>query len=214
MPINNNYILCFDFETTGLDTKTCEPLEIGCLVIDPKTYKLLPDRFLSDIAPSEGTVIEPKALEVNGFTMDRIKAAPPQDIVWKQFQQFVSKYNVKGFNGAPIALGANIKAYDLPIADRLCQKYGMVDKEGKSKLFNKRYIHDIYEILFPWLESKDEPSSYGMDVLRDYFGLSRHKAHTALKDCEDVYKIYERFMMFMRNLSRRYNFKDAFKNEG
>lgn len=213
MPINKNYMIVFDFETTGKNPQVCEPIEIGALVVNPQTLEVLPDKFLSDVAPSTEDIIEAKALEVNGFTMERIRKAPPQEHVWKLFQKFVSKYNVKGYDSYPIPVGCNIKKFDMIIADRLCEKYGMVDKGGEPKLFNKKFVHDMYEILFPWFENRDDLISYSMDNMRDYFGLSRDKSHTALKDCEDTYKIYSRFLSFTRKMSKKYNFKDAFKNK-
>lgn len=213
MPQLSNYIVCFDFETTGLDTGTCEPLEVGAIVID-QNYNILPDKFISDMGvdiPFES--IDKKALEVNGFTRERIEKAPPQEHVWREFCKFVGKYNVKGGNPYPIAMGANIKDYDLPIAYRLCSKYGMVDTNKKPKLFNKKRIYDIYEIICPWMDGNEELQTYRMDDMRDYFGLSREKSHTALKDCYDTARICCRFLKMTRALSKTKQFKGAFANE-
>jgi DNA polymerase III epsilon subunit-like protein len=53
-------------------------------------------------------------------------------------------------------------------------------------------------------------SSYSLDNVRKYFGISGEGAHDALKDVKDCAEILIRFMKLHRNLSSKVKFKNSF----
>jgi len=55
-----------DTETTGLDAQLHEIIEIGLLVVDQKTFKII-DKFEVKIKPTHIKTAVKKALEVNGY---------------------------------------------------------------------------------------------------------------------------------------------------
>ena len=64
-------IIVLDVETSGLDAKTCTIISIGAVDF------LNPDeQFYMEAKPFEGAVITGRALEINGFTIERLKEVP------------------------------------------------------------------------------------------------------------------------------------------
>ena len=59
-------------------------------------------------------------------------------------------------------------------------------------------------------ENSNEVTSYSMDNMRDYFGMSKENAHDALKDVEDTAMLLCRFMRLYRRTSSSVRFKGAF----
>jgi DNA polymerase III epsilon subunit-like protein len=62
-------IAMIDLETTGLDPKFHEIIEIGCVVFDSDTFEIL-DTLDIKAKPQHIERAHPKALEVNGYTED------------------------------------------------------------------------------------------------------------------------------------------------
>jgi DNA polymerase III epsilon subunit-like protein len=65
-------------------------------------------------------------------------------------------------------------------------------------------------IVFLWFENNQDLSSYSLDSLREYLGISKDGAHDAIKDVKDSAEILIRFMKLHRKLSRKILFKDSF----
>ena len=83
---NLTYI-SFDFETTGLDTKKDEPIQIGIVKFDHK-FEVL-DTFQSLIKPKKD-IKELKEIvrRVTGFKLEDLEHAPSASEVFKQCKHF------------------------------------------------------------------------------------------------------------------------------
>jgi DNA polymerase III epsilon subunit-like protein len=210
--MNNCNIICFDFETGGLDTTKCSPIQVAAIVINPRTLEPIPNAtFNSMMCPQtqeEFDDIEDGALFVNKKTREQIKAAPLENLVWQNFTEFVLRY--KNAAGFPIPAGQNILGFDLPISDRLCKKYGPWDKRrNQQALWNNRDAIDLLKYTFAWFENSNELDNFRMDTLRQYFGLSLEGAHDAYQDVKDTWALISRFLKLHRNLAKRITFKGA-----
>jgi DNA polymerase III epsilon subunit-like protein len=204
--MNNCNIICFDFETGGLDTTKCSPIQVAAIVINPRTLEPIPNAtFNSMMCPQtqeEFDDIEDGALFVNKKTREQIKAAPLENLVWQNFTEFVLRY--KNVAGSPIPAGQNILGFDLPISDRLCKKYGPWDKRrNQQALWNNRDAIDLLKYTFAWFENSNELDNFRMDTLRQYFGLSLEGAHDAYQDVKDTWALISRFLKLHRNLAKR-----------
>jgi DNA polymerase III epsilon subunit-like protein len=209
-------IICFDFETGGLDTAKCSPIQVAAIVINPRTLEPIPGAvFNSMMCPTtkeEFDAIEDQALAVNKKTREQIKAAPLENLVWNNFTEFVLRY--KNIAGLPVPAGQNILGFDLPISERLCKKYGPWDKKrNQQALWNNRDGIDLLKYIFAWFENNNELDNYKMDTLRDYFGLSKEGAHDAYQDVKDTWAIISKFLKLHRTLAKRVTFKGAFAND-
>jgi DNA polymerase III epsilon subunit-like protein len=226
--INYNKICVFDFETDGSDPRVCSPVQIASVIIDPIKLEIVPKSefnifFKPDVLAHDEnyeytTDILDFHAKVKGCSKDDIlkewKAYPSQEQSWKMFTNYLEMYHSRSSKksqfSAPIAAGYNINRFDLPIVDRLSNKYGNVNKELKTDIFYPRDVVDIMNLIFYWFENNGDLKSYSLDSLRDYFGISKEGAHDALKDVKDCADILIRFLRLHRNLSNKIKFKDSF----
>jgi DNA polymerase III epsilon subunit-like protein len=227
--INYNKICVFDFETDGSDPVSCSPVQIAAVMVDPLQLSIIPDsEFNINFKPEvlennpnhiyEGDILDFHA-KVKGSSKEQVlaewKEYPSQKQSWNLFTEYLSKYHCRSGSKksqftAPIAAGYNIHRFDLIIVDRLSKKYNNLNKENRSNIFYMRDVLDIMNIVFLWFENNQDLSSYSLDSLREYLGISKDGAHDAIKDVKDSAEILIRFMKLHRKLSRKILFKDSF----
>jgi len=229
--INYNKICVFDFETDGSDPKTCSPVQIAAVIVDPIQLEIIPNStFNINFKPevlenNDNYVYQTDILDfhskVKGCSKEEVMQAwrkyPKQQHSWELFVNYLDKYHTrtskKSQFSAPIAAGYNINRFDLPIVDRLSNKFGNVNKEGKTDIFFPRDVIDVMNLVFYWFENNNDLKSYTLDNLRDYVGISKEGGHDALKDVMDTANILIRFMKLHRSLSHKIQFKNSFKND-
>lgn len=216
-------IIVFDTETTGLICGHHEVIEIAGIAYNGRTLepygKDNGGEFRAVMKPLYPERATPKALEVNGFTLEELAKAPEPSVVWPQWISWVNKFNKKGTKwGAPIAAGKNIRKFDLPFVELLNIAYG--PKKEKTILFNERTELDLEDDLRRWFSHNDELPKKNMDACREYFGMSSDGAHTALVDCYQEGALLMKFQKLYRNLANqkladgrpRIQFKGCFNN--
>lgn len=215
--MNNNDFIVYDFETSGLDHNYHHPIQVAAMAINGRKLTPYPNGTYSSLMRPPGKEedwhIDQIALEVNKKTMEEIRSAPGEEQVWTEFAAFVRKYNPKGnIYGAPISCGQNIKGFDKHWVQVLCQKYKMVDKDGRQNLFNRKNEVDLVDISFMWFENCVEPTDHSLDTLRDFFGIPHTNSHDAGQDILDTWAIIEKFIKLHRRLSPKIPFKGAMLN--
>ncbi len=230
MSLNYNKIIVYDYESDNLDPKIANPVEIAAKVYDGRTLEALPDgEFDSGCRPDD--IDKEDYLKAHLSTIEwhsklhncsvedivnKWKTYPAEKIAWEQFINFLAKYNpnTKSKLSAPIRAGWNIVGYDDIITQRLCNKYGNADKEGNQKIFTPRHVIDGLHLCFYWFENLENgPDLYGMDPMREYLGINKDNAHTAIKDVRDSGRIITHFMMLHRKSvpALKVQFKDSAK---
>ncbi|WP_353892054.1 PolC-type DNA polymerase III [Proteinivorax hydrogeniformans] len=147
----------FDFETTGLNNKTDEIIEIGAAKIENGN---IIETFTSFIKPSKD--IPRKITEITGITNENVDGAPTLDKVLPQF---------KDFCGDSILVAHNAK-FDLGFLDSACKKQGInfnylaLDTLNLSRLLTSGV--------------KD----YKLNTLADHYNISLQNHHRAEDDCK------------------------------
>jgi len=227
--INYNKICVFDFETDGCNPSICSPVQIAAVMIDPIKLEIIPNsefnaNFKPEVLENDDTYhYETDILDfharVKGCSKDDVfkewMKYPKQENSWKMFVSYLDKYHSrtskKSQFSAPIAAGYNIYRFDLPIIDRLSNKHGNTNKEGKTSLFYPRDVADVINLVFYWFEHNSDLKSYTLDNIRDYFGIDKEGAHDAIKDVRDTAEILIRFLKLHRSMSHKIKFKDSFK---
>jgi DNA polymerase III epsilon subunit-like protein len=217
----NNFrkFIVFDFETDGVDPHTCNPVQVAAIAIDPRKLEIIPNSEFNmmmrppGIEKPEYTQDEKRMdtiqwhANLRGVTTDEViqkwKDAPDQEYAWKQFSSYVDKFNFKKNDWfAPIACGANIREFDLPIAARLNEKHKV------SRLFWNRDKVDLLDMCFLWFNWVDDaPKNYKVDTLRDHFGMSKENSHDALQDVKDCASLIIRFLKLHNNLAQKITFR-------
>ena len=156
--INYNKICVFDFETDGSDPRVCSPVQIAALMIDPLQLEVIDgSEFNMHFKPEvlennkdhryETDILEFHS-KVKGCSQDDVLKAwhqyPKQEHSWKMFINYLDKYHSRSSKksqfSAPIAAGYNINRFDLHIVDRLSNKYGNLNKEGRTDIFYPRDV--------------------------------------------------------------------------
>lgn len=230
--MNDKFFILYDFETTNdasgngrPNPLKDEPVQLTALIIHPRKLDLVPGgKFSTFIQPPDGLTPHPESVawhaKVKKTTPEEVlkkwKEAPPQKQVWQSFKTFLDKYHSEGGRKsiftAPIRVGHNIIDYDNVIWQRLCERYKMLDKEGKQNLvMNQRNI-DLMHMTFVWFENNmDCEDKYNMDWLREYLGMSSENAHDSEKDCYDCAEYFIRMMKLHRYVAEKTTFKGSFR---
>jgi len=217
----------FDFETTSANPDRTQPVQIAAVMVHGRKLEVKAgSEFESLIRPvfdEEECVklgidpLEDGAVAVHGKTKAILESAPPIDAVWKNFTEYVNQYNYKGSNfTAPIAVGYNIRNFDLPIVQRLCcqepYNLGPVNKKGKPDIFNSIHIIDMLDFMFSVFENNKEVNSLSADnLIRGYMGYKdTGQAHDALSDVIMIAELFCKIQKMIRYTASRKNFKKAF----
>lgn len=211
--ILNNALICYDYESISSNPDTTEPCEIAAKIINPRTLKVVEGgEFTSLMKPTDFSLVEEKALEVNHITRAELESAPEQETVFKDFVRFCQKFNVSGRKPwcCPIPCGHNIMNFDQKITARLCERY----KTGP--IFHPLHFIDTMNLHFLWFENCTEPEKYNMDYLRPWWGMSSENAHRAMADVDKCSDWIIRFLTFHRRINEKNKpkFKGAFSNDG
>jgi len=221
--MNNRWIIVFDWETDGINPNECNPVELAAIPVNPRTLEIKREQAFSANIKPEGIDSESyftkerkdtiawHAKQRGVDTSDIIeewKKGQSEKVVWKNFCNYCAKYEVDKKAGQwytePIPAGYNIVGFDLPIANRLAEKY------GTKSPFSKVNKIDIMDILFVWFENLEEPTNMKLDVVRKFFGIKASQAHEALSDCMDEAELMVKFIKFHRKQSSVAKFKGAF----
>ena len=217
-----NNICTFDFETDSTNPEICSPTQIACVMINPYKLEVIEgSEFFSKVRPldiDKDDYLDQKRLETIKFhcrnrnitqeeLLEEWKKSPHLDIVWKQFENHINKYNKGGTSyGAPWPSGANIINFDLPIAERLNNKYKV------KKMFGHEVI-DLRHLFLFWLVWDSSQRSRSMDNMCKYMGISDEDAHNALRDVRVSAKMVIKFLQLHKTLYPRIKFRNCFVEE-
>lgn len=123
-------IAFLDFETSGVNPYTCQPIQLASVIIHGRKLEIHEGsefssyiRPIFDLKECRKYSLDPISQEVldkTNIKIEDLKQAPSLRSVWKQFIQYVNKYNPKKSKwGAPIKAGMNFDRYDSIIIDRI-----------------------------------------------------------------------------------------------
>ena len=205
--MNNTTLICWDLETSGLDLDICEPLQVAGQAYNPKTLEPISKenggQFQSYLKPLHFDKLEPEALKVNRITVEMLEKAPDQKVVWNSFVSWINTFNTsKNKWGCPIAMGKNIRGFDMVIAKRMNKLH--CPKKDKTLFLNTWQQIDLEDLIFHWSENGGmDIANMKMDTLRDYFGLSKDNSHDAVQDVLDTGNLIIKFLKLYRTLSKR-----------
>lgn len=192
-----NDIIFLDFETTGVNPLTCQPVQLAAVVIDGRKLEIvegsefqtliLPELDEYTCAAKRLDPLTEGSIRVHGKTPEILSGAPNVKLAWKLFVDYVNSYNPKGGKwNAPIMAGYNVVNYDSKIINRLVMeepyKFGPMDNKGECSLFNPRMSWDLIHDVQRWTHFNPEITSVSFDNMRKYTGMSTDNAHDAMQD--------------------------------
>lgn len=203
--IQNNFCL-YDIESTSRDPYKTQPIELAAIIIDVNTLEIKENgEFSTLIKPDDWDEIEQEALNKNKITREMLldDKVPCQKMAIEQFYNFCKQFTRSDkIWDQLIPVGYNICNFDNIIMDRMCVKHGIIDlKKNEPKLFHPFHFYDISLFIRIFFENTDDLTSYSLDNICDFFGISNIGSHRALNDVRRSYLIFRRFMQFFRQLA-------------
>jgi DNA polymerase III subunit epsilon len=169
--------VCFiDFETTGVDVLTDQPIEFGAVLVDK--HGVIEKKLQSRIMLENISSFNKEAVKIHGIKYESLKHSPTQ----KQVLSFF--FEEFGYNYCFGAWNAN---FDVSFFKKMCHENRM------SENFNKiHYRHlDVQSVakLSKSLGIIDK-NIKSLSDCAEYFNISRSSNHNALEDALICCKVY------------------------
>jgi hypothetical protein len=213
----NNNIVIFDTETDSLDVVNGKGsvIQYACIALDTDKIEYIPgSEFFTWVLPEdiddddyiknhESTLnwhADLRKISVEDFVKQIKDNGISQKMALEQFSEHVRGYGTP--RSQPPAGGQNIKSFDLPIIDVLCEKYKV-----KPPFSKKSYKHwDLLDVTSKWFPyAEQSPRGLSMDVLRDWYRLEdpEGQSHDALTDVLHEGYFIKRFMNLHKTMIKK-----------
>ena len=160
--MNYNDFCLLDFETTGVNPYSCQPIQLAAVMIHGRKLEIYPNSlFNAYIQPIWNedeckkfnlTPMNSEITDKTSITEERLKKDGLSiKSVWNEFSQYVNKYNHKKSKwGAPIKAGMNIDRYDSIIIDRICGGHFRKAKNELDKMVSGGIIENKIKLTDPY----------------------------------------------------------------
>lgn len=169
-------IALIDLETTGLNPREHEIIEIGLIVFESKNF-VIQEEWSTKIKPLYPENCDPKAIECNNYNDEEWKDEP--DII-PVLQEFVEK--TKGC----IFLAFNA-SFDWSFLEYNFSKYGIEHQMSYSKMC-------LMSIAFGKIPH-DKVYSWALKTVATYLGVPREdKMHRAMGGVQCEFEVYKKLM--------------------
>ncbi len=153
--------VAFDLETTGLDTSSCEIVDIAAVRVERGEVV---DTFHSLVRPTGA--VAAGARDTHGYSGDDLAAASPFSRVWSRFREFV---------GSDTLVAHNAQDFDVPVLRRLAA--------GEADDLAVFDTLPLARSLFP--------GGARLTALAERFGIDAGRAHRALDDARTLVRVYD-----------------------
>lgn len=168
--------LFYDSETTGLNPDTHGIVEIAMI---PIINGVKGKPFVSKLKPFNGSIYDPKALEINKLNFNEIQTFPEEREVLTSLIKWIESHNTV-FNLA----GQNI-SFDRKFLKALFSRHGCMSD----------YLAHIDPLEICTLgmakQLRVKSASHKLGDLCKYFNIKLENAHTALADIEATWELYQ-----------------------
>lgn len=181
-------VLYFDIETTGLECKEHDIVHLAMIaevngkVVGEHEFRMRPRRFDN---------IHPEALKANGFTLDELKALPPQEEVFPEIVAALDTY-IDKFDRSDkfYPVGYNVR-FDIGFVVELFKNN---KNDYLGSYFNWRDVDLLYLMYVYEFMGHHKLPNYRMETVSTYYGI-KHAAHDALSDTRVVRELTHKFLM-------------------
>ncbi len=161
-----NYTV-IDLETTGVNVKECEIIEMSALRI--RDNKIV-EEYSQLIKPSYGIPTEIEKL--TGITNEMVADMPSIDKVIQNFLDFI---------GDDIVVGHNIASFDTSII-----------YDVTNDLLGIEFNNDMIDTMRFAKYCNIEVDDYKLSTLTAYYSIENETAHRALSDCKATFYLYQK----------------------
>ena len=186
-------ITFFDVETTHLDPTVGEIIQIATLTEDSQgnlkewSTKIKPQLKLGTYSP--------KALEINGFSLEEWKDSLDAIEVMPEIKQIIE--------GSDILVGQNL-FFDLNFIHEICHRNSIEPPDFPPYIDTKSIADRL--VRANWIQRS------GMDYLVEHYDVKvEGRAHTALVDCERTMLVFDELMRDVNEDYELFTFKKPYK---
>lgn len=182
--------LYIDFETSGLDSDRHGIIQAAWIV--EENGKVTAERCM-DVCLSRGCDIDPVALDINGFTLERIKEGKSLEYMLAALQQNLSA----GFMERVIPCGHNV-SFDLDFLVKACNR----TRDRVDTFVDFSRVMDTLP-LARWLNltGRIRTDNNKLKTLCDFYGIEII-AHDALSDVKAVRELAHIFFDYLTSLPK------------
>ena len=175
----------FDTETTGLNAYKNDVIQLACIIEIDKKEVAKQEFFMR---PFDFDTIEPKALAVNGRTVEELKTFPNPKEALGDIQEFLGEYVDKYAKGDKFHPAGYNVSFDIDFLKNFWRKCG---DTFFGSWFNYKAIDPMQ-----FLHSLDARgilslSSYKLVDVCKFFDIPLGNAHNALADIEATKKLMD-----------------------
>ena len=190
-------VTVIDTETTGLDNKTHEIIEIAAIsykINDDGTSTIV-NSLNKKVKPNNLHLAEPKALEINGYNDADWVHAEDFLSIWRPFGQIIDE--------SDILLGQNL-IFDLRFIQNECERRN-IEKYDFPPYVDTKAMADK-------LKKEEWISSTSMDRLVEHYQIELEgRAHTAYHDCERTFLVFEKLCRDLDNEYSMYTYENPYR---
>lgn len=191
-----NSIICLDFETGGLDPSKNPATELAYQAFDLDSYKPVLE-FSSYIIPYDELVLDPKAMEFTGISIQQLMNGLDTKELMKKIQEDFSKANSSGnFRSKPILLGHNV-GFDVGFLLYLFKKHRVDIEKYLDCNFGIPKVIDTLVLAKQKWANDPKVAKYNLTACMSAAGIEYYDAHNAMND---VRATKELFFYFTNNL--------------
>lgn len=190
--------LIIDLEMTGLNPFQHGVIEVGAMVMGD-TFEIIWEFFM-DLIPPDNIIIDPKSLEYNGFTLDRIALGKSYEEFAEYWEGFMETYFP--WDKKPILVGQFVTADIAFLASvfanarkpNLYMKLGNDIIDTKSIANQANAIARYNKIPLPFKSTSLSKPGWLAEMLH----ISDYEAHTARGDIMATREALMKFLKFKR----------------
>ncbi len=215
--MNFNSFVLYDFETSGIDPRTAQIVQIGAIAVDGRKLEVIPNSEFNilvkplwgeECAKANLQELTEGAIKVHKKDKELLDAKGVSlDTAINNFKSYVDQYNPKKTKwSAPIQAGYNICNYDCVILDR------DLARTGVSPFFHPITKLDLYPLMFMFFENDKAISSLSADSLfRKHMGWKdKGQSHDALSDVIMTAEVMIKSLRLIRKTVSKVKFENCF----
>lgn len=215
--MNYNNFIVYDFETTGVDPRTAQIVQIGAVAVDSRKLEIIPNSEFNilvkplwgeECAKANLQELTEGAIKVHKKDKDLLDAKGVSiDTAIKNMKSYADQYNPKKTKWtSPIRAGYNIGKYDDVILGR------DLERTGTENFFHPINSVDLIQLMFLFFENDKNVSSLSADSLfRKHMGWKdKGQSHDALSDVIMTAEVMIRSLRLIRKTVSKVKFENCF----
>lgn len=187
----NKKVFWFDVETTGLDAKRQDIIQLAYLIEIDKEIK---EEGSLRLQPFNYATIDKMALEVSKTTIEDLKTyqSPPRayQLIVSHLDKYVDKYN-KQDKFAPAG-------YNIGFDTRFLKEFFLKNNNKYYGAYFNYHLLDVFSLLFI-LEYKGllKLENYKLETVAKYFDINYH-SHNALDDIKTTRIVFQKLLQYIK----------------